>query len=80
MKKKCYRVLYSGDDTAFAVWAESEEEALKKAMERNDSELEEETDKIDYLVTEFTPETNGTGMLVFYDAYQVRERKGYHLC
>ena len=74
---KCYRVLYTPDNTAFMVYAENETDALLKARNRNLNELDEtefESEK-DYLVDEFTINTNGTGILAFYDCYAVYERK-----
>ena len=79
---KCFRVLYKPDDTAFMVWADTEDDAFEKAKTRNiselDTSLDEETEgasRSDYVIDEFTPETNGTGILVFYDVYTVFERK-----
>ncbi len=74
----CFRVLYVPDDTAFMVWAETEEKSIEKVMERNIAELDKEGEGLnrsDYLVDEFTPQTNDTGILAFYDVYSVFERK-----
>ena len=69
---KCFRVLYKPDDTAFMVWAETEEKALELARTRNLKELANDHNEgpEDYLVDEFTPETNGTGILAFYDVQE----------
>lgn len=74
---KCWRILYKPDDTAFMIWANTEEEAFKKVKERNENELDKgnDTSKADYLIDEFTPKTNETGILAFYDVYSVFERK-----
>ena len=74
---KCYRVLFKPDDTAFMVWAEDERAALTKARERNRYELDKTSEDIEenYLVDEFSPSTNGTGIMAFYDCYAVYERK-----
>lgn len=74
---KCYRILYTIDNTAFMVYAKDSVEALKKARERNVRELDEvEYEKEeDYIIDEFTIDTNGTGILAFYDCYSVHERK-----
>ena len=77
---RCWRVLYKPDNTAFMVYADSEEEALDKAIKRNLKELditkdEEGEDLKDYLIDEFTLKTNGTGMLAFYDVYSTFERE-----
>lgn len=73
---KCWRVLYKPDDTAFMVWADIKEIALEKVRKRNIEELDvpEEECIDDYLIDEFTPETNGVGILAFYDVYSVFER------
>ncbi len=72
---KCWRVLYKPDNTAFMVWAETEQIGLDKVRKRNLKELENTEDSLeDYIIDEFTLETNGTGMLVFYDVYSVFER------
>lgn len=72
---KCFRILYTLDDTAFMVWAETEDQALEKVRERNRSELTNtDESKSDYKIDAFTPETNDTGMLVFYNVYEVFER------
>ena len=73
---KCYRILYQPDDTAFMVWAETEEKALELARTRNITELENADDEgpEDYLIDEFTPESNGTGILAFYDVQACFER------
>lgn len=71
---KCWRILYVPDNTAFMVWAESEEAALKKARERNRKELDTEEYVEEYKIDEFTPETNEVGILVFYDIYTTFER------
>lgn len=74
---KCYRVLYTPDNTAFMVWETSEENALKKVRPRNCKELPEGTEESqnDYIVDVFTPETNGTGILAFYDVYTTFNRE-----
>lgn len=72
---KCWRVLYVPDNTAFMVWAESKEEGLNKARKRNIKELNAEEDcSENYIIDEFTPETNDVGILVFYDIYSTFER------
>ncbi len=72
---KCWRVLYVPDNTAFMVWAESKEEGLDKARKRNIKELNTEEDcSENYIIDEFTPETNDVGILVFYDIYSTFER------
>ena len=76
-KLKVYRVLYVPDDTAFMIYAESVEQALEKAIKKNIDELEysDGVDNMeDYLIDEFTPETNNTGMLTFWDVYTVFPR------
>lgn len=75
IKMRCWRVLYKPDNTAFMIWAETKEMALKNVRRRNLSELENAEDCVDdYLIDEFTPETNDIGILVFYDVYSVFER------
>lgn len=73
---RCWRVLYKPDNTAFMVWAGMRRDALKKARARNVLELEnsEGESASDYMVDEFTPDTNGTGILAFYDVYSVNPR------
>lgn len=79
---KCYRVLYKPDNTAFMVWGHTKSGALLKAMARNDLELNNEDEREYawneelYIIDEFTPDTNRTGILAFYDCYEVYERKG----
>ena len=72
---KCWRVLYVPDNTAFMVWAESKDIALDKVRKRNINELENIKDCVDdYLIDEFTQETNDSGILAFYDIYETFER------
>ena len=74
---KIYRVLYTPDDTAFMIYAESKEQALEKAIKKNIDELEypDDADNLkDYLIDEFTPETNNTGILTFWDVFTVFPR------
>lgn len=73
---KCYRVLYTPDDTAFMVYAASEEDAIGKVMKRNIEELNDGSglDDKEYIVDEFTVDTNGTGIIAFYDCYSVHNR------
>lgn len=71
---KCWRILYVPDNTAFMVWAESKEAALNNARERNCKELDTNDCVDDYIIDEFTPETNEVGILVFYDIYTTFER------
>lgn len=75
---KCWRVLYKPDNTAFMVWADTKELALDKARKRNISELDDITEEgiEDYIIDEFTPDTNKNGILAFYDVYSVFERNG----
>lgn len=74
---KCWRVLYTPDDTAFMVWAKTEDQAFEKVKERNMNELDEGggDSRTEYLIDEFTPETNKTGIMAFYDVYSVFKRK-----
>lgn len=74
---KCWRVLYKPDNTAFMVWAETEEIALKKVRERNIYELDNPEEECinDYIIGEFTPKTNNIGIIAFYDVYLSFERK-----
>lgn len=75
---KCWRVLYKPDNTAFMVWAYTESSALIKAMKRNQAELNDpkqyDLGEDNYIVDEFNLETNGSGVLAFYDCYSVYER------
>ena len=75
---KIFRVLYTPDNTAYMVYAETEKEAYEKASRRNYRDLV--SDSYDalrrdlYDIVEFVPDTNGDGVLTFYDIYDTFQR------
>lgn len=76
---KCFRFLYKPDNTAFMAYGNSMDEAFERVSKRNYDDLDEERtqafNRENYLCDEFTPETNGNGVLVFYDIYNTFPRK-----
>lgn len=80
-KMKCFRLLYTVDNTAYMVYAKTEEEAFIKVSDRNYDSLNEDNRddalrRENYIIDEFTPETNGDGILEFIDVNNTMERNG----
>ena len=78
---KCFRLLYTVDNTAYMVYAKTEEEAFIKVSDRNYDSLNEDNRddalrRENYIIDEFTPETNGDGILEFIDVNNTMERNG----